>query len=136
VQRGRYLHSSTAATPGRYSGSCHFFVAKYAALLRKNIYGFTPRAMQQMCSYAWPGNVRELENFVERMFNLREDGKISDISSLFGRMQAADAAGDGVRANKFRRGARRITGALRNPMPNTGEAMARRLNMRGRVGDA
>ncbi|HEV7836083.1 MAG TPA: hypothetical protein VGP09_22315 [Caballeronia sp.] len=119
MQGDRYRHSSTTATPGRYSGSCHFFVAKYAALLRKNIYGFTPRAMQPMCSCAWPGNVREPESFVERMVDLREDGKISDISSLFGRMQAADAAVDGVRANKFRKGARRITGALRNPMPNT-----------------
>jgi DNA-binding NtrC family response regulator len=101
VQRDRYRHSSTAATPGRYSGSCHLFVAKYAALLRKNIYGFTPRAMQPMCSCAWPGNVREPESFVEGMVDLREDGTISDISSLFGRMQAADAEVDGVRANNF-----------------------------------
>jgi transcriptional regulator with PAS, ATPase and Fis domain len=74
-----------------------FFIAKYAALLRKNIYGFSPRAMQQMCSYAWPGNVRELENFVERMVNLSEDGTISDVSSLFRGMHAADVVIDGVR---------------------------------------
>jgi transcriptional regulator with PAS, ATPase and Fis domain len=74
-----------------------FFVAKYAALLRKNIYGFTPRAMQQMCSYAWPGNVRELGNFVERMVNLSEDGTIGDVSSLFRGMQAADGEVEGVR---------------------------------------
>jgi transcriptional regulator with PAS, ATPase and Fis domain len=74
-----------------------FFVAKYAALLRKNIYGFTPRAMQQMSTYAWPGNVRELENFVERMVNLSEDGTISDVSSLFRGMQTADAVVESVR---------------------------------------
>ena len=74
-----------------------FFVAKYAALLRKNIYGFTPRAMQQMSGYTWPGNVRELENFVERMVNLSEDGTISDVGSLFRGMQTPDVVSDGVR---------------------------------------
>lgn len=73
-----------------------FFVAKYAALLRKNIYGFTPRALQQMAAYAWPGNVRELENFVERMVNLSEDGTISDVSSLFRGMQTAEAMSESV----------------------------------------
>jgi len=74
-----------------------FFVAKYAALLRKNIYGFTPRAMQQMSGYAWPGNVRELENFVERMVNLSEDGTISDVTSLFRGMRTDDVVVDGTR---------------------------------------
>ena len=73
-----------------------FFVAKYAALLRKNIYGFTPRALQQMCSYAWPGNVRELENFVERLVNLSEDGTISDVSSLFRGTQTAGVVVENV----------------------------------------
>jgi sigma-54 dependent transcriptional regulator, acetoin dehydrogenase operon transcriptional activator AcoR len=73
-----------------------FFVAKYAALLRKNIYGFTPRALQQMSAYAWPGNVRELENFVERMVNLSEDGAIGDVSSLFRGMQTAEAVVENV----------------------------------------
>lgn len=73
-----------------------FFVAKYAALLRKNIYGFTPRALQQMSAYAWPGNVRELENFVERLVNLSEDGTISDVSSLFRGTQTAEVVAENV----------------------------------------
>ncbi len=71
-------------------------MAKYAALLRKNIYGFTPRAIQQMSAYAWPGNVRELENFVERLVNLSEDGTISDVGSLFRGMQAAETVVESV----------------------------------------
>ena len=74
-----------------------FFVAKYAALLRKNIYGFTPSAMQQMSGYVWPGNVRKLENFIERMINLSEDATISDVSSLSRGMPTPDAVVDGVR---------------------------------------
>ena len=70
-----------------------FFVAKYAALLRKDIYGLTPRALEQMVLYPWPGNVRELENFVERMINLSEDGKINDVSSLFRGTQPPGAVG-------------------------------------------
>lgn len=73
-----------------------FFVAKYAALLRKDIYGFTPRAVQQMGTYPWPGNVRELENFVERMVNLSEDSHMDDVSALFSGPRTMPAAGEGA----------------------------------------
>lgn len=66
-----------------------FFVAKYAALLKKNIYGFTPAAMKQLTAYTWPGNVRELENFVERMVNLQDDTHIADVSALVRGTQVA-----------------------------------------------
>lgn len=75
-----------------------FFVAKYAALLKKNIYGFTPAAMKQLTAYTWPGNVRELENFVERMVNLQDDTHIADVSALVRGTQVAassNATSDG-----------------------------------------
>ncbi|MEN6561563.1 MAG: sigma-54 dependent transcriptional regulator [Acidobacteriota bacterium] len=40
------------------------FVRKYAAELKKNVFGFTPGALHRLAAYAWPGNVRELENVV------------------------------------------------------------------------
>ncbi len=44
----------------------NFFVIKYAKKYKKEIKGFTPDAMDALCSYRWPGNVRELENVIER----------------------------------------------------------------------
>lgn len=73
-----------------------FFVAKYAALLRKNIYGFSPEAMQQLIRYRWPGNVRELENFVERAMNLQDDPYISDVSALIAGARGLDHTSDSL----------------------------------------
>ena len=42
------------------------FLKMFAAKNRKEIKGFTPRAMDQLIRYDWPGNVRELMNAVER----------------------------------------------------------------------
>jgi two-component system response regulator HydG len=42
------------------------FLELFAAKNRKEIKGFTPRAMDNMIRYDWPGNVRELMNAVER----------------------------------------------------------------------
>jgi len=36
------------------------------AMGKREIGGFTPDAMEMLCSYAWPGNVRELRNAIER----------------------------------------------------------------------
>ncbi len=33
----------------------------------RRLQGFTPEAMQKLCTYKWPGTVRELESLVERM---------------------------------------------------------------------
>jgi transcriptional regulator with PAS, ATPase and Fis domain len=78
----------------------NFFVAKYAALLRKNVYGFTPSAMQKLTAYAWPGNVRELENFVERMVNLTDDPHIADVTALDRASQSPEAVSAGVHNTK------------------------------------
>ena len=42
------------------------FLEMFASKNRKEIKGFTPRAMDQLIRYDWPGNVRELMNAVER----------------------------------------------------------------------
>ncbi len=42
------------------------FMERFAAKNRKQIRGFTPRAMDLLVRHDWPGNVRELENAVER----------------------------------------------------------------------
>ncbi len=42
------------------------FLETFAAKNRKEIKGFTPKAMDNLIRYGWPGNVRELMNAVER----------------------------------------------------------------------
>ncbi|HHT9130206.1 MAG TPA: sigma-54-dependent transcriptional regulator [Candidatus Brocadiaceae bacterium] len=54
-----------------------FFVIKYTKKYKKEIKGFTPEAMEALCSYHWPGNVRELENIVERAIVLCKKNMIS-----------------------------------------------------------
>ncbi len=47
------------------------------AMGKREIDGFTPDAMEMLCSYAWPGNVRELRNAIERAAILCPHGDIS-----------------------------------------------------------
>ncbi len=42
------------------------FLDKFSQKNRKQVKGFTPRAMNHMIRHEWPGNVRELMNAVER----------------------------------------------------------------------
>jgi len=42
------------------------FLESFSARNKKEIRGFTPRAMEKILAYAWPGNIRELMNAVER----------------------------------------------------------------------
>jgi len=42
------------------------FLAKYAAVNRKQVTDISPEAMQVLMAYEFPGNVRELENIMER----------------------------------------------------------------------
>lgn len=43
---------------------------------RKQISGFSPKAMEMMARYSWPGNVRELKNVIERAVILCQDNVI------------------------------------------------------------
>ena len=42
------------------------FLSRFKEENKKNIKGFTPRAMDKLIRYRWPGNVRELINVIER----------------------------------------------------------------------
>lgn len=42
------------------------FLKAFGERNRKDVKGFTPKAMDMLVKYPWPGNVRELENAVER----------------------------------------------------------------------
>jgi two-component system, NtrC family, response regulator PilR len=52
------------------------FVAKYAALMKKDITGISDAAMACLMAYPWPGNVRELENAMERAVALERTPSI------------------------------------------------------------
>lgn len=42
------------------------FLDRFAEKNRKQVKGFSPKAMDMLRKYRWPGNVRELENTIER----------------------------------------------------------------------
>ncbi len=44
----------------------HYFLKKYAELNKKNIKGFSEKAMIELINGSWPGNIRQLENVIER----------------------------------------------------------------------
>jgi len=43
-----------------------FFLSRYVEEFEKPVEGFSPRAIQRLCSHEYPGNVRELENVVQQ----------------------------------------------------------------------
>ena len=54
------------------------FLQDFAAKNRKQIKGFTPKAIDHLIRYDWPGNVRELMNAVERSIVLARTEYIDD----------------------------------------------------------
>jgi len=66
------------------------FITILAEKTRKNILGFTPRAMRRMVSYPWPGNIRELRNTVEYAFVLAK-GKSIGVEHLPDKVVAGTA---------------------------------------------
>jgi len=54
------------------------FIQNFAAKNRKQIKGFTPKAIDRLIRYDWPGNVRELMNAVERAVVLTRAEHIDD----------------------------------------------------------
>jgi two-component system response regulator HydG len=57
------------------------FLEIFAAKNRKEIKGFTPKAMDNLIHYDWPGNVRELMNAVERAVVLAQSSYL-DVSDF------------------------------------------------------
>ncbi len=59
------------------------FLKKYGTSYKKNITGFTSRAINGFLNYNWPGNIRELENLIERGVILAPDEGAIDLCHLF-----------------------------------------------------
>jgi two-component system response regulator GlrR len=57
------------------------FLRRYSDEFNKQIIGFSPETMRDMCLYPWPGNVRELQHVVERAVLLC-NGRIIDRAHL------------------------------------------------------
>jgi len=53
-----------------------YFAEKVATEDGREIRGFTPQALHDLCSYDWPGNVRELRNAVSQAVILSANGVI------------------------------------------------------------
>ena len=68
------------------------FLQDYAAKNKKELKGFTPRALDRLIRYDWPGNVRELMNTVERGVVLSRSEYLdeSDLTPLFRDRTARD----------------------------------------------
>ena len=54
------------------------FLLLHAQRNRKDVKGFTPKAMDALLHYDWPGNVRELENTIERAVVLLFGSHVSE----------------------------------------------------------
>jgi two-component system response regulator PilR (NtrC family) len=53
-----------------------FFLARYAAAMKKNVKGFDPMAIETLVHSDWPGNIRELENVVQRAVAMSQGDQI------------------------------------------------------------
>jgi DNA-binding NtrC family response regulator len=54
----------------------HYFLARYASELDKEVHEFSAEALQLLMVHHWPGNVRELEHVVERAVVLSESSTL------------------------------------------------------------
>lgn len=54
------------------------FLKRFATANRKELKGYTPKAMELLVRHSWPGNVRELENAVERAVILCSGDYVSE----------------------------------------------------------
>lgn len=53
-----------------------YFLQKYAAKAKKNVFKISENAMSQLKNYNWPGNIRELEHLIERNILLTTSNQI------------------------------------------------------------
>jgi Nif-specific regulatory protein len=71
-----------------------YFLRRFNAETGRRIRGFTPEAIEQLCSYLWPGNVRELKNVVERAVVLCRGHTIEQVDLLLTKLATAGDTGD------------------------------------------
>ncbi len=67
-----------------------YFLRKYSKINKKEIKGFSGKAMEMLINRDWPGNVRELENIIERGVIL-SSGDTLDVEDLFPDISVADS---------------------------------------------
>lgn len=68
------------------------FLRRFAARMKKEVYGIDPEALGCLESYHWPGNVRELENVIERAVILARDSQLTaDLLPVCSRPEPAPA---------------------------------------------
>ncbi len=54
-----------------------YFLARYAAAMKKKVTAFEPKALEALVHRDWPGNIRELENVIQRAVALTQGERIS-----------------------------------------------------------
>ena len=59
------------------------FLRRYCEQHRREVPGFTPRAVQALLQYDFPGNIRELQNLVERGVIMASHDEPIDVHHLF-----------------------------------------------------
>ena len=77
------------------------FLKRYCEQHRRDVPGYTPRAVQTLLQYEFPGNIRELQNLVERGVIMVGPDEPIDVHHLFrgGELRGAEmlSLGDGGR---------------------------------------
>jgi len=68
-----------------------YFLHRHEDLYQDPVFGFSPRAMQALCSFPWPGNTRGLENAVRRTLLHGTRGALIDLAALPRRVVQAPA---------------------------------------------
>jgi len=58
------------------------FLNRFNLQLKREIKGFTEKAIETLERYPWPGNIRELENLIERLVVLGRDGEAISYEDL------------------------------------------------------
>lgn len=54
----------------------NYFIDKFNKKFNVNIAGVAEDALACLSKYSWPGNIRELSNYMEQIFNFKDDGFI------------------------------------------------------------
>ena len=105
------------------------FLRRYCLLHKREIPGFTPRAVQALLQYDYPGNIRELQNLVERGVIMADRDEPIDVHHLFrsGELQSGRALGlgDGGRLKEVQLLDFDTGSAPTNSPPSSGEASVR-----------
>ena len=60
----------------------HYFIARYAAKIGRQVSRVSPQVMSRLSAYDWPGNIRELENVIERAVILSSGPELVAIPDL------------------------------------------------------